>query len=167
MMAMQKRVYTTEMLTTMGLMAAITLFLTLVPKIPIPLGYAHLGNVAVFLFAVRFAPREAGVAVAVGSALADFFGGFPMWIVPTLLIKYGMAYIVWRIAGERATKRRALTAFLLASLWMAFGYTVFGALLYDGFAAALASTPGLLMEGAVNAAIAIALYKADLWGRFM
>ncbi|BEU86687.1 hypothetical protein TAMA11512_01510 [Selenomonas sp. TAMA-11512] len=150
-----KQPYTTKTLTRMGMMAAITLLLTLIPKIPIPLGYAHLGNVAVLLFSLRYAPGEAGAAVAAGSALADFFGGFPLWILPTLIIKYVMAVLVWNIAGGTDSRLRAVAGFLAASLWMALGYTLCGAILYDSLAAGLASTPGLLMEGGLSIAAAV------------
>lgn len=35
-------------------------------------------------------------------------------------------------------------------LFMAFGYTVAGAILYGSIASGLASTPGLLAEGVIN-----------------
>ena len=61
-----------------GLMAACVFVATLVPQIPIPLGYAHLGDGALFL-AVFFCGRRVGIfAGAFGSALADLAGGFPV-----------------------------------------------------------------------------------------
>lgn len=138
-----------------SMMTAVVFLATFVPKIPIPLGYAHLGDAVIFL-SVFFLPRRAALfAACVGSAFADFLGGFALWILPTLLIKLVMAELALRLSGR--SLGRTLAAFLVASLWMAFGYTVFGALLYDGFAAALASTPGLLAEGILNSAVAILL----------
>ena len=52
---------------------------------------------------------------------------------------------------------RIVTALLLSSLWMAFAYTLVGAVLYDGLIAALTSTPGLIVEGIVNSVIALLL----------
>lgn len=133
--------------------AAVLIFaMTAFPKVPIPLGYAHLGDAVIFLCALCLRRREAGLAAAIGSALADLMGGFPVWIIPTLIIKYIMADIVSRAAGgERALfSLPVLTGFALSSLWMAAAYTAAGALIYGSWEAGLASAPGLLLEGAVN-----------------
>ncbi len=138
-----------------GVMAAFVFIATLVPQIPIPLGYAHLGDGAVFLV-VLFAGRRAGIfAGALGSALADLAGGFPLWILPTLLIKAGMAEIFFRIAADEkgAMPLSAVRTFLgmaAACLFMTAGYTLAGAFLYDSLALGLSSAPGLLLKSAVN-----------------
>ena len=128
---------------------------------PIPLGYAHLGDAVIFLLALSIGRREALIAACLGSALSDVLGGFLLWAVPTLVIKFFMADIVWRIAGRGGVGRlRVLGAFALSSVWMAAAYTVFGAALYASVAAGLASTPGLLMEGAVNTVAALIVWPA-------
>ncbi|MBQ9376408.1 MAG: ECF transporter S component [Schwartzia sp.] len=142
-----------------GLMAAFVFVATLVPQIPIPLGYAHLGDGAIFL-AVFLAGRRAGVfAGAFGSALADLAGGFPVWILPTLIIKAVMAEIFYRtaLAGNEASRffsARILGGMVLACLFMTAGYTLSGAVLYDSLALGLSSAPGLLAKSAVNIAAA-------------
>ena len=142
-----------------GVMAAFVFIATLVPQIPIPLGYAHLGDGAVFL-AVFFAGRRAGIfAGAFGSALADLAGGFPVWILPTLIIKAVMAEIFFRVALERndAPKffsARVLCGMAAACLFMTAGYALSGAFLYDSLALGLSSVPGLLIKSAVNIAAA-------------
>ncbi|MCI7330514.1 MAG: ECF transporter S component [Selenomonadaceae bacterium] len=142
-------------------MTALVFVATFVPRIPIPLGYAHLGDAVIFFLAISMERREAFLAACLGSALSDILGGFLIWAGPTLVIKLVMAYIVWHLAArEDAGRLRTLMAFILSSLWMAFAYTVFGALLYDSLAAGLASAPGLLMEGAVNTLAALALLPA-------
>ena len=140
-----------------GLMAAFVFVATFVPQIPIPLGYAHLGDGALFL-AVFFAGRRAGVfAGAFGSALADLAGGFPVWILPTLFIKAGMAEIFFRAASEDGEisslfAKRAFFGMAAACLFMAAGYALSGAFLYDSLALGLSSAPGLLVKSAVNIA---------------
>lgn len=143
-----------------AVMTALVFLATFFPKIPIPLGYAHLGDAVIFLLAV-FLPRKQAIFVAsVGSALSDVLGGFFLWAVPTLLIKWIMVEIVSRLADREAGKLRVLAAFLASSLWMAFAYTVFGAVLYASVAAGLASAPGLLLEGVFNTLVAIVLLPA-------
>jgi uncharacterized membrane protein len=139
------------------MLAALTCVMTVVPRIPIPLGYAHLGDAVIFLAAIYAGRQEAALAASIGSALADFIGGFPIWMVPTFLIKYIMVIIVWKLAaGDKRISLRVVLAFILSALWMALGYTVVGALLYGGIAVGLTSTPGLLLEGAVNVVAAVA-----------
>lgn len=154
-----------------GVMVALVFIATLVPQIPIPLGYAHLGDGAIFL-AVFLTGRRAGIfAGAFGSALADLAGGFPVWILPTLVIKALMAEIFFRVAldGNETPKfssPRVLGGMVVACLFMTAGYTVAGALLYDSMALGLASVPGLLVKSAVNIAAAVlaggALSRAGL-----
>ena len=158
MMAAQRknREFAAKDLVLTALMTAIVFLATFVPHIPIPLGYAHLGDAAIFLFALLTPRRSALFAACFGSALADFMSGFALWIVPTLVIKFVMAEIVCRTAQARSRMARIALAFALASLWMAAAYTLAGAVLYDSFTAALASFPGLLAEGTVNSIAALA-----------
>ena len=151
--------FSTREIVFTGLMTALVFIATFVPHIPIPLGYAHLGDAVIFLLALLVPRRPAIIAACLGSALADLLGGFALWAVPTIVIKYGMAEIVYRIApqGRAMGQGRIVTALLLSSLWMAFAYTLVGAVLYDGLIAALTSTPGLIVEGIVNSVIALLL----------
>ena len=56
-----------------------------------------------------------------------------------------------------ASRISVIVALTLSSLWMAAAYTLAGAVLYASLPAALASAPGLLMEGIVNSIIAFFL----------
>ena len=93
----------TRRLTVGAAAAALIFVVTLFVKVPIPLGYANLGDGVIFLAAVFLPRKEAALAAAVGSALADLMGGFPVWIIPTLIIKYGMVEIVARTARDRTS----------------------------------------------------------------
>ena len=80
-----------------GLGIAIVFISTMFIQIPIPLGYANLGNCFVFLFAM-FLDEKAGFIIGgVGSALADLLGGWSMWAIPTFLLKGLMGYLVGKI----------------------------------------------------------------------
>lgn len=157
---MKKTSFTTQELVFTALMTALVFVATYLPHIPIPLGYAHLGDAVIFLLAL-LAPRRAALfAACIGSALADLLGGFALWIVPTLVIKFVMVEIVYRIGrrGDAIVPRASIiAALLLSSLWMAAAYTLAGAVLYASLPAALASSPGLLMEGLVNSVLALLL----------
>lgn len=156
----QKNYFTVQELVFTALMTALVFVATYLPHIPIPLGYAHLGDAVIFLLALLAPRRSALVAACIGSALADLLGGFALWIVPTLVIKFVMAEIVYRV-GRRgdaiAPRASIIAALLLSSLWMAAAYTLAGAVLYASMSAALTSTLGLIMEGLVNSIIAFFL----------
>ena len=62
-----------------------------------------------------------------------------------MFIKAAEAEIFFRLH-----EKNFLLGLIAAGLIMAAGYTFAGAFLYDSLSAGLASTPGLLMEAAVN-----------------
>ena len=112
---------TTKQLTLTAVMSAFVFIATFVPKIPIPLGYAHLGDAVIFL-AVIFCGRRIGILSGViGSALADFLSGFPIWIIPTIFIKAAEAEIFWLLRGKNI-----LLGLIVASLVMTAGYNFGG-----------------------------------------
>ena len=141
---------TTKDLCLTALFTAIVFVMTFVPKIPIPLGYAHLGDAAVLLAVVLLGKKQGAIAGAAGSALADLIGGFAIWIVPTLVIKYIMAWIFGIIYKNHHNKfvinSGNLTAVFLGLVWMVAAYTIFGAILYDSMEAGLSSMPGLALK---------------------
>lgn len=147
--------WTAQELCVTAVMSAVVFLMTFVPKIPIPLGYAHLGDAAIFLIVLLVGKRQGIWAACIGSAFADLLGGFPIWIGPTILVKYLMALsfiLIADQAGEGSLLKsfRTFGALVVASLVMTAGYTAFGAILYDSLAAGLSSAPGLLIKSAVN-----------------
>ena len=115
------------------------------------------------LAVVLLGRKQGAVAGAVGSALADLIGGFAIWIVPTLVIKYIMAWIFGIISQNHHNKfvinSGNLTAVFLGLVWMVAAYTIFGAILYDSMEAGLSSTPGLALKALLNAIIFLILVK--------
>ena len=122
-----------------ALLTALICIMTMVIQIPIPLGYAHLGDAAILLGVTYFGRREAVWASGLGSCLTDLLTGFTQWVIPTFFIKL----FHWR-------------SFLAAGVsmaWMVAGYTAMGSVLYGNLPAGLASSPGLIVEGIVNIAV--------------
>ena len=133
-----------------AVMSAVIFLATFILKFPIPLGYANLGDAAIFLVILKFGRRAGILSAAIGSAFADFMGGFAIWILPTILIKSVMAEIFYRL-----DQVHFIMALGVSCLWMAIGYTIFGAILYGGLEVGLTSLPGLILEGLVNIAATI------------
>ena len=154
-----------------AVLTALVFVLTFVPKIPIPLGYAHLGDAIIFASVLFSTRRQAALAASIGSA--DFIGGFPIWIIPTLIIKYVMVEAVfYTVRPDKRewtlTSPRVFIGFFLSAAWMVLSYTVSGSLLYGSWAVGIPMVPGLIGEGVVNMiaayALAACLVKAKFHG---
>ena len=82
-------------ITTAAVMIAFTCVLTMAVRIPSPTkGYLNLGDLAVLLSGWLLGPLYGSIAAGVGSALADLFAGYPVYVPGTLLVKAAMALIV-------------------------------------------------------------------------
>lgn len=141
-----------------ALMAAVVCVMTMVIQIPIPLGYAHLGD-AFILLTVAFLGRREGVwAGGLGSAMADLLTGYTQWVIPTFIIKALLAWIAGTLMFEKDgsfrlfSVRNALAA-VVSMAWMVIGYVVAGGFLYGSMAAGLASGPGLIVKSILNIAV--------------
>lgn len=145
----------TKEINLIAIMSALVFIATFIPKITIPLGYAHLGDAAIFLI-IFVCGRKIGILSGViGSAFADLLSGFPIWILPTILIKTFEAEIFFKLR-----ERNIFLGLILASLFMTIGYTIFGAILYENLMLGLSSTPGLLIKSAINIFVAVIIISA-------
>lgn len=138
-------------LTIAAMGAAMVCLATTVIRIPIPLGYAHLGNCVILLFGACFGPWIGAFAGGVGSALADLLG-YPVWALPTLIIKTLMGLAVGLVAGKRKTlspvrSGRAFLGTLLGIVIMVLGYFAAGSVIYGSVVTGAAQIPGLALEG--------------------
>jgi len=150
--------YSTNSLTFLGLLIALVVVSTMVITIPIPgtQGFIHLGDSMIFLVAVFFGKRKGAIAGGLGSALADLLLGYSHWILPTLVIKSIMGYVVGLIAEPNSTRLftpRNVFALAVGALWMVTGYFFAGAALKGSFIVSLGSVPANLLQGFGGAAI--------------
>lgn len=146
-----------EQMAVAALGIAVVFLMTRVLQIPIPFGYAHAGNAAIFFFSVFFGPQIGGIAAGFGSMLADLTS-FPVWALPTLVIKSIMGILIGAVAGRNGIRSvRTVAALLAGSAEMVLGYFVAGAFLYGGFAASAAQIPGLVSEAVVGVILFYAL----------
>ena len=78
---------TTTRLALIVVLSSLVAVATLLIRIPNPMGgYFNLGDVMIFVSALTFGPLIGGIAGGVGSAIADMIG-FPLFAIPTLIIK--------------------------------------------------------------------------------
>ncbi|MBR3397156.1 MAG: ECF transporter S component [Lachnospiraceae bacterium] len=139
-----------------GLCIALVFVSTRVLQVPIPLGYAHLGNAMILLTAVFLGPKAGALAGGLGSALADLTS-FPVWTVPTLIIKTLMGWLCGRIAWSgkiqgniRLSSPSVFFGTAIATMEMIAGYVIGGSVLYGSWTTGVLQTPGLAVEGLVG-----------------
>ena len=130
-----------------ALCTAIVFVATFFIKIPIPLGYANLGNGMILLISVFFGPGVGAAAGGVGSALA----------------------LCGAIADRHVKRLRTLAAVIAATAEMIFGYFVGGSVLYGSVYTGALQIPGLSIEGLVGIAVffiaGLALERAGVMDR--
>ena len=141
----------TKKLTFTALAIAIIFVLTRFTQIPIPFGYMHFGNVAILLASAYLGTVPALLAAAIGSGLADLTS-FPVWVIPTIIIKGGMAFAGASIIGTKFQpvklgSPRVILGNITQIAIMIIGYFIVGAFLYGGAAASATQLPGLAFEG--------------------
>lgn len=151
----------TKELCITALFTAIICVATLVIQIPIPLGYAHLGDCMILLAASILNPICGLFAAGIGSALADILSGYAIWAIPTLIIKSFMPLIAY-ILFKKKSFIFTFTGAVLSLLFMTLGYVVAGSIIYQSIALGITQTPGLLLKSLVNLVAFIALSKLPL-----
>ena len=105
----------------MAIMAALVAVGTLLIRIPNMMGgYFNVGDVLIFVAALTFGPLVGGFAGGVGSAIADAIG-FPVFVIPTLVIKGLEGFIAGMVANKKSSYRDVL-AVVLAGCEMVAGY---------------------------------------------
>lgn len=141
-------------LTITALGAALVCISTRIFQFPIPLGYAHLGNCMILLFAVYFDPWVGAFAAGLGSALADLLS-YPEWTLATLIIKCLMGFAAAKLSkkqGEPVPLRspRVFLAAVVGIVIMVLGYFLGGSVLYGSLVTGAAQIPGLVAEGVIG-----------------
>lgn len=125
-------------------------------RIPTAIGYINLGD-AVILIASYVIGPAAFFPAAIGSAIADLIAGYPMYILPTFVIKGLMglaAGFILKHPEHRPHLVKRLLAGVAAEIIMVIGYFAVEVFLYD-VAAAAASIPFNLIQAAAALVIAV------------
>jgi uncharacterized membrane protein len=108
-------------LSLMAIMSAMVTVGTLIVRIPNPMGgYFNVGDVMIFVAALTFTPLIGGVAGGLGSSIADIIG-FPVFVVPTLVIK-GLEGLLASLITNKKSVFRDILAVAVAGAEMITGY---------------------------------------------
>lgn len=123
--------------------------------IPTAIGFMNLGDAVIFIAAFLIGPA-AILPAAIGSALGDLLAGYPIYIVPTFIIKGLMALIAALILNRRSGKKIAfmkrLTAGLASEALMIAGYFTFEVFLFG-----IASASGSILFNLIQALAALVI----------
>lgn len=92
----------TKKITLTALMITLIFIGTFSIRFPNPAtgGYFHIGDSMIFTSVIILGKRNGSIAGALGGALADLLCGATIWIIPTLFIKFIMAWIMASIIDK-------------------------------------------------------------------
>lgn len=161
----------TKKLVMAALMAALVCVTTMIVKIPSPLkGYINLGDCIVLVSGWMLSPAYGFLAAGIGSALADVFAGYMIYVPATFVIKGLMAVIAHcgvNVLYKRVGKVSArIISGAIAEIMMVSGYYVFEGFLY-GFIPAAVNIPANSVQGMAGLVIGVALIKGFEKNRMM
>ena len=146
---------------TLGAMLmTMTAILTAFVRIPLPVGYAHLGDGAVILSGVLLGPFGA-ICAAVGTALADLLSGYPIYIPFSIVIKAFMAFAAGRWLSGGRPSRRDLLILAAIMLCVPVGYFPADTLFY-GMKSAVLALAGNFAQAAVGYALSMFLLGSGI-----
>jgi len=144
-------------------MTALVAVGTLIIRIPNPMGgYFNVGDVMIFVAALTFNPLIGGIAGGLGSAIADIIG-FPLFAIPTLIIK-GLEGLIASLITNKKSFFRDVLAVVAAGTEMVIGYFLVELyVLQWGLGGALAEVPAnitqIIIGGLVGIPIALVLRR--------
>lgn len=154
---------TTQKIVMASMMAALVCVATMLIKIPSPMkGYLNLGDCVVLIAGWMLSPMYGFLAVGLGSALADLFAGYAVYVPATFVIKGMMALLALGGFGLLHKKMGSFPARVLSGIAaeavMVLGYFLFEGLLY-GFTASLVNIPANIVQGGVGLILGLVLMK--------
>jgi uncharacterized membrane protein len=146
----------TKTLVITSMMVAIIFIVTYLVSIPVPSmrAYINLGDSIIYCAGLLIGPWAA-IAAAVGSALADWALGYPLFIPATFIIK-GLMGLVCGLMMKNGKFPRFLITSVIAGLIMVIGYAAYEVIISGGWGYAVVTfIPNLiqLAGGVVGAAV--------------
>ena len=145
-----------------GVMAALIAVCIFAVRFPIASGqgYIHTGDAVVYLSGCLLGPYGI-IASAIGGALADLLSGFPVWALPTAIIK-GMNVLPFLLAvsfyRKKQGKKKIISLYtVIASVASGF-ITVFGYALVEVFLYSPEAAVADMIPNTIQAAASAVLF---------
>lgn len=153
-----------------AIFSAMVYVLTAFLKIPTHQGYIHVGDGIIYLAAALLPCPYAMAAGAVGAGLSDYLSGYPVWILPTVIIKM-LTALLFTNGRETIVNKRNMISLLPSAVLCVGGYYLASAIIYGDFGAAVADIPTNLIQSAASSALflflGVALDKMSFKKRFL
>lgn len=142
-----------------AMFAALVFVATFLVKVPLPVGYVHIGDGIVFLASALLPLPYAMVASAVGVGLADLCAGYAIYIPITVIIR--ILTVLFFSRNKPMLSWHNIIALAASIVLCAVGYWAFEAIfVYESGIAALAGLPFNIAQSALGAIIYIVVSKA-------
>lgn len=141
MNAMEK-IIESRVVASAAVMTALVYVMTSVSvRMPPPLGFWHIGDVASFIAGILFGPVVGAFACGVGATIFDVWNPLwgssgIIWAPPTLVIRGVMGFILgrYRRTFGGSIIKSDLTVMVVAHLWKNFGYFLYDYYLFGAVA---------------------------------
>lgn len=139
-----------------AIFSAMVYVLTSFVRIPTHQGYIHVGDGMIYLAAAMLPWPYAMLTGAIGAGMSDYLAGYPLWVLPTIIIK---ALTVLAFSRNKLTlvNKRNIFGLIPAAGICIGGYYLAAVLLYGSWAAALVDIPTNAIQCAASAALFIFL----------
>jgi len=156
----------TKTVASAAIMAALVYVMTSISvRMPPPLGFWHIGDVASFIAGILFGPLVGTLACGVGATLFDVWSPLwgssgIVWAPATLVIRGSMGYILGRFRDIYPKNRLVsdLSIMVIAAVWKNIGYFLYDYYLYG--AAAYLDLSTFFLLSVVDIAITLPLIRA-------
>lgn len=157
----------TKLIVATAMLTALTTLATTFLKIPLPVGYIHLGDTVVVLAALLLPAGYACFAGGVGCALADVLGGYAAWAPWSLLAKVAMAVSIMIMSRRALNKAELSTAgktimvlgFVLAATLNIAVYYIAEGYMYGNWIAPAVGIPTNALQSIAGIALAVIINK--------
>lgn len=155
--------------------AMICVSIAFIPHIPTANGYIHIGDGIIYIGAILLPFPFGIIAASLGGGLADLLTGYPIYIIPTMLIKAMNALCFYTIKSNTSDKiltKKAVVAMVLSGIVTIVGYYVTAIILYGNPQAQLietvpANSIQAIGSGILFVVIALSLDKFKLSKKFL
>ena len=142
----------TKKLTYNALLTALAAALTFFPRFPTPLGYIHFGDSIIWLAAMLSGAYPAAIVGALGHSIADLLSGNAVYIIPTIIIKGVMGFVVGKIIYSKNDIKHFAAAGIAALVIVTLGYFLWELFIF-GIAAAVPSMLSSVLQCIMNVAV--------------
>ena len=149
----------TKNLVITSMLAALIFVITFLIAIPVPStsAYVNIGDSVVYCAGILVGAPWAAAAAGIGSMLADWAVGVPIYMPATLIIKAIMGFVCAKIAKNGKLPRFILGCITGGAI-MVIGYGAYEVFFMNGWGYATATIVGNLIQWAGGVTGAVALY---------